>query len=171
MGLYYHWEWGKSGTLGDTFGALNTLFTGLAFAGVVATLIQQSDQIRRTKQDLEEERRFRLRLDLFGRRFGVYQAVREFVSDVSFGNIGQQQFVRLDVAKEEAFFLFEGDSELLRYLDELRKKAGDFVMWKEQSKGQGVGSDESKQRDKISNFFHAELNSVRDKFRVHLSFH
>jgi len=171
MGLYFRWEWGKSGTLGDTFGALNTLFTGLALAGVVATLIQQSDQTRQTKQELEEERKFRLRLDLFGRRFGVYVAVREFIGDVSFGNIGQQQFVRLDVAREEAFFLFAGDSALLAYLDELRKKAGDFVIWKEQSKGQGVGSEESKRRDQISDWFHAELSSIRERFQAHLSFH
>ena len=105
---------------------------------------------------LVEDRKLRLRLDLFERRFRVYQAVREFICDVSFGKIGQEQVVQLDVAREEAFFLFAGDSNLLGYLEELRKKAEDYASWKEDSKGRGVGSEESKQRDAFNKWFHDE---------------
>ncbi len=56
VGCVFQWDWGKSGQFGDTFGALNTLFTGLAFVVVLATLIQQSRQITETKRDVEEER-------------------------------------------------------------------------------------------------------------------
>jgi len=47
----------KSGQFGDTFGVLNTLFTGLAFVVVLTTLNQQSHQIEETKRHIEEEKR------------------------------------------------------------------------------------------------------------------
>lgn len=34
-------NWQTSGTFGDTFGALNALFSGLAFAGVIVTILIQ----------------------------------------------------------------------------------------------------------------------------------
>jgi len=46
VGHHFDWQWDKSGQFGDSFGALNTLFTGCAFVVVLATLIQQSAQIR-----------------------------------------------------------------------------------------------------------------------------
>lgn len=48
-------DWVKSGQFGDSFGALNTLFTGWAFVVVLATLYQQSKQIAETKSDVEKE--------------------------------------------------------------------------------------------------------------------
>src|SRR4051794_29772905 len=71
-----YWRFGiseDSAHFGDMFGALNTLFTGLAFAGVVATLWLQSQQVHETKKDAQEERRFRLQLDLFDKRFQIYE--------------------------------------------------------------------------------------------------
>jgi len=170
MGWYFRWEWSKSGTLGDTFGALNTLFTGLAFAGVVATLFQQSYQIQQTTQDLEHDRKLRLKLDLFDKRFRVYQAVRDFIGNVTSGNIGQAQVVQFDEARDEGLFLFAGDNDLLKYLEELRQRAGDYATWKDQSKGRGIGSQESKERDGLRDWFYAQIGCVREKFLTHLSF-
>lgn len=34
------------GEFGDQFGVLNTLFTGLAFAGLIVTILLQSDQLK-----------------------------------------------------------------------------------------------------------------------------
>lgn len=47
--------WSDAGAFGDAFGALNTLFTGLAFVVVFATLVQQAKQIETTRRDLQAE--------------------------------------------------------------------------------------------------------------------
>lgn len=53
--LIFRQNWATSGQFGDTFGALNALFTGCAFVVVLATLIHQSREIEETKRDLREE--------------------------------------------------------------------------------------------------------------------
>lgn len=47
---------GSAGEFGDQFGALNTLFTGLAFVVVIVTLRQQAEQIRLQTQDLKNQK-------------------------------------------------------------------------------------------------------------------
>jgi len=166
---------GKSGQFGDTFGALNTLFTGLAFVVVLATLIQQSQQIQETKRDAEDDRRLRLMLNLYDKRFRVYQATIAFISNITFDlssdGIGQEEMARFDTARDEAFFLFAGETDLLNYLEELRKKAADYSLWRFQAKGKGVGSEESKQRDKLNEWLYSQLHGgAKAKFAPHLSF-
>jgi hypothetical protein len=41
----------NAGQFGDMFGALNTLFTGFAFAGLVYTIILQREEIRRSREE------------------------------------------------------------------------------------------------------------------------
>lgn len=43
----------ERGTFGDMFGAVNSLFSGLAFAGVVYAIIMQRDEIKLAKDDLD----------------------------------------------------------------------------------------------------------------------
>jgi len=45
---------GTRGTLGDQFGAVNALFTGLAFAGVIAALLMQHKDTREAGRQHEE---------------------------------------------------------------------------------------------------------------------
>ena len=40
-------DWGARGTFGDTFGAVNSLFSGFAFAGVIYTILLQRKQENR----------------------------------------------------------------------------------------------------------------------------
>lgn len=47
-------EW--PGTFGDSFGALNTLFTGLAFAALIVSLRQQGDELKLQREALEAQR-------------------------------------------------------------------------------------------------------------------
>src|SRR5262249_8567766 len=79
----------ERGPFGDSFGALNTLFTGWAFVAVLATLIQQSQQIEETRRDIAESRRMereKMRLDLYDRRYRLYKAIRDFIGYVSSSN-------------------------------------------------------------------------------------
>ncbi len=47
-------DYSKTGVYGDSYGALNTLFTGLAFLGVVYTILQQREQLADAKQELKD---------------------------------------------------------------------------------------------------------------------
>lgn len=49
-------NWNERGTFGDMFGAVNALFAGLAFAGVIIALYMQKDELRLQRQELEETR-------------------------------------------------------------------------------------------------------------------
>lgn len=46
------------GEFGDTFGALNALFTGLAFAGVIIAILLQRESIKQQNEDLKIQRKY-----------------------------------------------------------------------------------------------------------------
>lgn len=46
----------KSGTFGDSFGALNALFTGLGFMGLLVTIFLQREDLKLTREELSETR-------------------------------------------------------------------------------------------------------------------
>ncbi|CAB1368193.1 hypothetical protein [Denitratisoma oestradiolicum] len=46
-------SWPERGTFGDMFGAVNTLFSGLAFAGVIYAIFLQSKELELQRQELE----------------------------------------------------------------------------------------------------------------------
>lgn len=50
-------DWGKSGTFGDTFGAANALFSGLAFGGVIVAILLQRKELELQRKELELTRR------------------------------------------------------------------------------------------------------------------
>ena len=45
--------WQDRGTFGDMFGAVNTLFSGLAFAGIIFAIILQSKELELQRSELE----------------------------------------------------------------------------------------------------------------------
>ncbi|GGI57815.1 hypothetical protein [Winogradskyella haliclonae] len=47
----------ERGTLGDMFGTLNTLFSGLAFAGIIFTILLQRKELSLQREELKETRR------------------------------------------------------------------------------------------------------------------
>lgn len=49
---YFIPEWSKSGVFGDTFGAINSLFSGLAFAGLLYTIFLQSRELKLQREEL-----------------------------------------------------------------------------------------------------------------------
>lgn len=50
-------DFSKSGTFGDSFGVLNTLFSGLAFAGIIVTVKIQNDEMREQRKELQKQKR------------------------------------------------------------------------------------------------------------------
>ena len=46
---------GERGTFGDMFGAVNALFSGLAFAGLIVTLIMQHEELKNQRKEIEQQ--------------------------------------------------------------------------------------------------------------------
>ena len=46
----------NQGTFGDMFGAVNALFSGLAFAGLIATLLYQKEELKLQQEELQQTR-------------------------------------------------------------------------------------------------------------------
>jgi hypothetical protein len=53
---YFFSDWSKSGTFGDSYGALNALFSGLALSGVIVTILVQRKELKNQKIELELQR-------------------------------------------------------------------------------------------------------------------
>lgn len=53
---YFFSDWAKSGTFGDTYGALNALFSGLALAGVIVTILIQRTELKNQRIELSLQR-------------------------------------------------------------------------------------------------------------------
>ena len=53
---YFFSDWTKSGTFGDTYGALNALFSGLALAGVIVTILIQKQELQNQRIELQLQR-------------------------------------------------------------------------------------------------------------------
>jgi hypothetical protein len=49
-------QFGDRGTFGDMFGAVNALFSGLAFAGLICTLVVQMQELKAQREELKETR-------------------------------------------------------------------------------------------------------------------
>jgi hypothetical protein len=49
-------EWSEKGTIGDSFGAVNALFSGLAFAGLIFAILLQRKELKLQREELEETR-------------------------------------------------------------------------------------------------------------------
>jgi hypothetical protein len=48
--------WSERGTFGDMFGAVNSLFSGLAFAGIIWTIILQRRELAIQRREMEQAR-------------------------------------------------------------------------------------------------------------------
>ena len=58
-GIILRWffgEWDNSGVFGDSFGGINSLFSGLAFAGIIITILIQSEELKLQREMLEEQK-------------------------------------------------------------------------------------------------------------------
>jgi hypothetical protein len=49
-------DWNDRGNLGDSFGGINALFSGLAFAGIIYTILLQKKELTLQRAELEDTR-------------------------------------------------------------------------------------------------------------------
>jgi hypothetical protein len=50
--IFFLDDWSNRGTFGDLFGAVNALFSGLAFAALIYTIILQREEIRQNREEI-----------------------------------------------------------------------------------------------------------------------
>lgn len=53
LSWYFFKDWTKSGPFGDTFGAINSIFSGLALAGIIYTIYLQKIELALQRKELE----------------------------------------------------------------------------------------------------------------------
>ncbi len=80
------WKVELLGQLGDTFGALNALFSALAFVGVLATLIQQREELSRQQTQIATAEKNQHRQRFEDNFFQLLAVIRENRQDVRFRN-------------------------------------------------------------------------------------
>lgn len=73
--------WGERGTFGDMFGSINALFSGLAFAGLIFTVLLQRQelQLQRHELKLQREEIVESRKELAGQRMQLEAQSKTFI--------------------------------------------------------------------------------------------
>ena len=84
----------ERGTFGDMFGAVNALFSGLAFAGLIATLLYQKEELKLQRKELNEQKlEFREQNKTLKRQrfentfFNMLSLQQEIVANISFDEV------------------------------------------------------------------------------------
>ncbi len=107
MGTKFHLDNEKS-AFGEMFGALNALFAGLAFAGLLITIYYQAKQIAQNKKDSEKQ-------NFESGLFNLLEAQRQIIEQLSYKNYinkeyyGREIFVSIE---RDIGFLYEIFSDL-----------------------------------------------------------
>ncbi len=77
----------SSSEFGDMFGAINALFSGLAFAGVLVALFMQREDLRNQDKEIKKQNDTLARQQFEATFFGLLKELREVESSVSQGGI------------------------------------------------------------------------------------
>lgn len=94
--LYPKWLLEKEiGTLGDAFGILNTLFSGLAFAGLLYTIYLQKKELRETREEFEKQTKIYAHQKFDDNFFKLFEIHREI----------KRQLFLMGINRNEDFFL------------------------------------------------------------------
>lgn len=151
-------DWTKSGTFGETFGALDGLFSGLALAGVIVTILIQ-------KSELENQR-----LELQLQRTEMQQTRKEFLINRT-TNLVYSQLDRFEKCLNDLIITHNGETykgnDAISFLDENQER-----VYKPYDKPEEVYRAEMKEsiikflkiyapnKSKIEKFAHNAYNSV-----------
>jgi hypothetical protein len=90
----------------------------ILIAIVTVWIAYQQSQTAKAQQKVAQDK---LKLDLFDRRYKVYQGVMDFIQALNMGNTDPETFGQLYEALGPACFLFE--SEVVEYIGLVRKHA------------------------------------------------
>lgn len=106
------------GAFGDYFGALNTLFAGLAFAGIIVTIRQQSADLQATKYEMRNQTAQFERQNLLSKLSQIKEEVHNRLNWVK----QLEKDIELPLHKREEIHVYRGAqalNELTSMLDEI----------------------------------------------------
>ena len=128
-------KWAERGVFGDSFGAINSLFSGLAFAGVIFTILLQRKELQLQRKELEEARKEyagqRKQLEVQSvvmeqQRFeNTFFGLLKTLNDILKGTVLPEQIgVTFEGADAHQAILASIDSQYSRYDPKRRKEWG-----------------------------------------------
>lgn len=82
----FHWNPEALGQWGDTFGALNALFSAFAFIAVMVTLVFQGREIKRQQEQIQSAREDQQTLRFEATFFRLLDLLRELRSEIRFNH-------------------------------------------------------------------------------------
>lgn len=101
----------ERGTFGDMFGAVNALFSGLAFAGLIVTLLYQKEELKLQREELAQTRE-----ELKGQREEFEEQnktmKRQRFENTFFNMLSLQQEITHNLSYENPI---QDEAELMRY--------------------------------------------------------
>lgn len=123
------------GTFGDYFGALNALFAGLAFAGIIVTIRQQSADLQATKDEMsrqtgqfkrqnEQERINAIKSDIHNRIL----LIKQFEKDLELNLIDNGKGRKYTGTKALQELTFRTDDICLALFPDTKKQAQSIVL-------------------------------------------
>jgi vacuolar-type H+-ATPase subunit I/STV1 len=118
--------------------------------------------------------RYKVKLDLYDRRYKVFDAARQFIAHVIEGdNVKREKIVEFTSATVESVFLFGED--VRKYLDTLLAKGARVQRLQTEldSSRLPVGEEHSKKTEEIQeclNWLTQQLHELKTKFRPYLGF-
>lgn len=172
-------SWGLLGTYGDSFGALNTLFSGLALAGLALNIYLQNSQINKIETREQNIQSEQIRLSLYNRRFQVYDRTVRFVlllveNDETFVKQRsleiQQNFI---IAYRESRFLFGMKSEIFKTLKKVNDDSYNIVWHREALAANPNYKFSQKEKDDFeeqTEYLNGLLPKLEDHFSDYLDF-
>lgn len=89
------------GEYGDIYGGLNTLFTGLAFVGLVVTIILQHQELKETRNEFKEQtKQFEKQTDILKEQLNEQKSFNIKQLNISLSNQNKEELLkRLDLIK------------------------------------------------------------------------
>lgn len=111
----------KSGVFGDSFGALTSLFSGLAFAGLIITIVMQKDELALQREELSLTRQ-----ELTGQREEM-EVQNETMKIQRFENTFFKQLEFLAVCRNDIFLKISENTPPLNGRNAIKYMYEDFV--------------------------------------------
>ncbi len=126
----------KSGVFGDSFGALTSLFSGLAFAGLIITIVMQKDELALQREELSLTRQ-----ELTGQREEM-EIQNETMKIQRFENTFFKQLEFLAICRNDIFHKISDNTSPLIGRNAIKNMYEDFVKnhlkkWQDKSDGYG----------------------------------
>lgn len=132
-------DWTTRGTFGDMFGVVNALFSGLAFVGIIYTIILQSHELSLQRQELEmtraelkkaadaEEQTARLTKERIEKEYRAYVVIKialiDYYTYVTIENVGKNpaEDIQMHVESNGDFILGDKNQTPINNLDDLKR--------------------------------------------------